>query len=321
MTELPPSPWAQRGQDDVRPDFATAAPPDTYGPIRSNAPDAPSGGQWGAGNVTGGPELTVAIEPIDPDDAESIDDTARMRRIYKWFGGVAAGVVAIGVVILLALVMTGRSPFHHDVTGPPDVAPPLAKACPPPSSAPVAPQPPPPTPKGDRTVDARSGISYKAFASPWRTWTDNWGDDGELQVSYRTGQYFVTEIYPQGDYLASILSGSVPATDNDALALDLKCTGHRVAADVRAAHYPQPNTQEMIKDQQVVLGGRPAWLDEFRLHFDEPGLKAKDELVAIALIDVGRPEAAVLYISIPGTHRQYDYVVDEVLASVRPITR
>lgn len=331
MTE-PTSPWASNGPDDERPDLATAPPQPSATPIDSpaagyasplkgSAPIGSRGGRWEAGHVTDGPALEVAIEPLDEDAPPAVDEVARMRRTYKYFGGAAAGVVAIGVVILLALVLTGRSPFHHDTTPPPDTAPPLAKACPPPTGGPAPAGPVPATPKGDRTVDARSGISYEAFGPPWRTWTNNWSDGGELDVSYRTGQYFVTEIYPMGEYLASILSGSVPATNNDALTLDLKCTSHQVAADVRAAHYPQPNTQDMIKDEAVTLGGRPAWLNEFRLHFDEPGLNAKDELVAVALIDVGRPEAAVLYVSIPGTHRQYDKVVDEVLASVRPITR
>ena len=39
----------------------------------------------------------------------------------------------------------------------------------------------------------------------------------------------------------------------------------------------------------------------------------------MAVIDVGKPTAAVLYVSIPGTHKQFDYVIDDVLASVRPI--
>jgi hypothetical protein len=73
-----------------------------------------------------------------------------------------------------------------------------------------------------------------------------------------------------------------------------------------------------LRDQLTTLGGLPAWVSEFRLHFNEPGLRAKDELSAVAVIDVGRPTAAVLYVSIPGTHRQYDYVVEDVLASVRP---
>ena len=73
-----------------------------------------------------------------------------------------------------------------------------------------------------------------------------------------------------------------------------------------------------LRDEKTTLGGRPAWVSEFRLHFSSPGLSAKDELSAVAVIDVGKPTAAVLYVSIPGTHKQFDYVIDEVLKSVRP---
>ncbi len=36
------------------------------------------------------------------------------------------------------------------------------------------------------------------------------------------------------------------------------------------------------------------------------------------MIDIGKINASILYISIPGTHQQYDYVIDQLLASVRP---
>ena len=110
----------------------------------------------------------------------------------------------------------------------------------------------------------------------------------------------------------------MPATTNDALAIDLKCTGKQVAADARTAFYPQPNTMDSIRDERMTLGGLPAWVSEFRLHFHETGLKATSELVLLATIDVGRPNAAILYVSIPGTHAQYDDVIDQLLASVRP---
>ena len=87
---------------------------------------------------------------------------------------------------------------------------------------------------------------------------------------------------------------------------------------MRAEYYPQPNSMETLRDEQTVIGGRRAWVSKFRLHFHQSGLQATDELVAVVLIDVGRPEAAILYVSIPGTHRQYDPVVDEVVNSVRP---
>ena len=144
---------------------------------------------------------------------------------------------------------------------------------------------------------------------------------GTLEVPYKVGQHFVTESAYDGssDYHASILSAAVPAAENDALTFDLECVGRQVAADVRAEYYPQPSRMELLRDERTSLGGRPAWVTVFRLHFSQPGLKATDELAAVACIDVGRATAAIFYISIPGTHRQFDWVVDDALASVRPI--
>jgi hypothetical protein len=153
---------------------------------------------------------------------------------------------------------------------------------------------------------------------PWETWNELWRA-GTLQVPYRMGQHFVTERYSKGDYHASILSAAVPAADNDAVALDLACVGRQVAADVRAEYYPQPNTLDQLDDGLTTLGGRPAYVSKFRLHFTAAGLTATSELSGVAVVDVGKPTAAVLYVSIPGTHQQFDYVVDDVLASVRPL--
>ena len=141
---------------------------------------------------------------------------------------------------------------------------------------------------------------------------------GTLEVPYGVGQYFVTEFYGGGEYHASLLSAAVPATVNDGTTIDIECTGRQVAADVRAEYYPRPNPMDLLRDERTTLGGRHAWVTTFRLHFDQPGLTAKDELVAVAVIDVGRPTAAVLFVSIPGTHTQWNHVVDEVLVSVRP---
>ena len=203
-----------------------------------------------------------------------------------------------------------------DQAAPPDTRPELVKDCPPPSSYPD-PQPAPPAPPGARTVDDESGVSYKSYGAPWSPWPMVW-TGGSLKVQYKIGQHFVTEKYSGGDYHASILSSSIPATNNDSLAVDLRCTGRVVATDVRDQYYPQPNRLEQLDEKLTTLGGRPAWFTKFRLHFNKADLGAKSELVGLALIDVGRPEAAIVYISIPDTHKQYDSVVDEVLDSIRP---
>jgi len=275
-----------------------------------------------SGTVSTGGPLSV-VDPFEPIGApvptHTPPDAATMhRRTMKWFGGATGGVLAVGVVVLLALVLTGHSPISHGATSAPDLRPALAKLCPPPSG-PAAPSGPvPATPPGPRTVDEPSGISYRAYGAPWAPLDQPWETGGELDVTFRSGQFFVTEPYPGGGtYNATILSGSVPAATNDALTLDLKCTGQQVSADVRARYYPTPNTMDVIRNEATTLGGRPAWVSEFRLHFSVEGLRAKDELVAVALIDVGKINASILYVSIPGTHKQYDYVIDQLLASVR----
>lgn len=253
----------------------------------------------------------------------SIRDSRRQQtRQLWWFAGAAGGVLVIGLVVVLALVLTGNTdPFRSSPKSPVDVRPPLARACPPPTSPPSDPAPPVepgPPPAGPRTVDAEAGISYRRYGAPWQPWNAVW-NAGTLQVPYRVGQHFVTEPEYNGfsDYHASILSAAVPAADNDALVLDIECVGRQVAADVRAEYYPQPNEMELLRDERTTLGGRPAWVTVFRLHFTEPGLTATDELAAVACIDVGRTTAAILYVSIPGTHRQYDWIVEDALASVR----
>ncbi|MCW6005504.1 hypothetical protein K1W54_13075, partial [Micromonospora sp. CPCC 205371] len=281
-------------------------------------PATPDQRPWGAGTVTA--LGTPVVPPPETEPAKEPDQGNRDRRRLLLFGGIAGGTLAAGLVVILAMVLSGNSsPFSRDVAGPSDVRPPLAKMCPAPTVAAERPQPvdPGPPPAGARTVDTESGISYPAYGDPWMPWNDVWRA-GTLEVPYKVGQHFITENYSGGTYHASILSAAVPAADNDAVALNLECVGRQVAADVRAEYYPQPNRMELFRDEQTLLGGRPAWVTVFRLHFSRPGLTAKDELAAVAIIDVGKPTAGVLYVSIPGTHRQVGHIVDGVLPSLPP---
>lgn len=301
--------------------------PETPLPPESRPPSRPA---WSAGPVTrlgrpgnATPDGTgTDPAPVDP-AGRDLGQAARDRRRLWWFAGTAGGLLATGLVVVLALVLTGETrPFRDTPDRPPDVRPPLARMCPPPvSPAPDAPPAvdPGPPPGGARTVDTEAGISYASYGPPWQSWNRVW-NAGTLEVPYKVGQHFVTEPAYDGfsDYHASILSAAVPAAENDALVLNLECVGRRVAEDVRAEYYPQPTRMELLRDERTVLGGRPAWVTVFRLHFTLPGLRATDELAGIACIDMGGPNAAVLYISIPGTHRELDHVVEETLASVRP---
>lgn len=281
----------------------------------SPPPWQPPGNTWGAGTVT---------NPAPPPGSGKRDPEKQRRRLMLIFGGVAAAIVAIGLTVILIVGLTGDGNEFGgvDADAPTDVRPPLAQMCPAPTTspdaAPTARPTEPPTDNGARTSDSEAGITYRQYGAPWEPWDTVWRA-GTLEVPYRVGQHFVTEEYSGGSYHASILSAAVPAADNDAVSLNLECVGRQVAADVRAEYYPQPNELETISDGLTTLGGRPAYLSKFRLHFQADGLSATEELSAVAIIDVGKPTAAVLYVSIPGTHKQFDYVVDDVLESVRPL--
>jgi hypothetical protein len=322
------SPWSRSGSDDGY-SVMVAYPPAPSSPAGPAGQPAGRGSEpidLGATWSRSGAVTRLGSEPGGLDEPDVIEfgrarKPASQRRTLIWFGGISGLVIAIGVVVLLAMSMTGSGPLHRDASGPPDVLPPLAKACPPPTVD-VQHLPVPPAPPGPRTVDTQAGISYARYGDPWVPWNTVW-DAGDLHVRYGVGQHFITETYQDQfggaqDYHASILSGSVPAAENDALALDLKCTGHQVLADVRKSYYPQPNQIDMMRDEVTTLGGRPAWVTKFRLHFHTQGLTATSELVGLALIDVGRPNAAIIYVSIPNTVNQWDRLADEVLQSVRP---
>ncbi|MEV0713639.1 hypothetical protein [Asanoa sp. NPDC050611] len=277
----------------------------------------PNAERFPAGAVTrlGPPPPDLPAPPETPDEPRG------PRRRLWWFAGAATLILLTGLVAVIG-TRAGPGLFDGRPEAPVDVRPPLARACPPPPDVPggtAAPEPNP-APTGARTVDETAGISYPAYGPPWETWNTIW-NAGELEVPYRVGQHFVTEHLYDGvsDYHASVLSGAVPAATNDAFTFDLECVGRQVAADARAHYYPQPNQQELIRDERTVLGGRPAWVTVFRLRFTTPGLRARDELVALACIDVGRPTAAVLYVSIPGTHARWDWVADDALAGMRPV--
>ncbi|GAA0283227.1 hypothetical protein [Cryptosporangium japonicum] len=270
------------------------------------------------------PPVTPSYRPYQQPAPDVVETPAAKPQLARWVIGGGA-LLVLGLVAVLVLASTGvfRSdnpslfgPFAGE--NPEASGPPLARLCPPASENPPPGGEEPAPVEGPRITDRGSGISYLRLDAPWTLWDRGpWGQ-GTLGVDFETGYYFVTETYSGGDYLASVLSGKVPATVGDSLSLNLPCAGRQVAEDVRRAYYPQPNVKEQTRDEQIVVGGRPAWVSTFHLTFEANGLDARGEQVAVVLVDVGRPDAAVLYISIPDTHRQYNPEIDRIVASIQP---
>ncbi len=242
---------------------------------------------------------------------------------------IAGVVVAVAVAVAAVLALRGGLPAAGPAAAPapstaaPDPRPPLARLCA--ATNPARPAPSPrstPVPRGPRITDPAAHISYTALGAPFRRWNQGiWGTDGTLGERFATGQYFVTQQHtPDGQYLATILSGTVPATYGDDPHPNVECAAKVIADDVRARYYPQPNTRTPVTMRATVVDGRPAYLVTFHLAFHVRGYTAKGELVAVCVVDVPGPSAAAVYISIPDTHKQYDGVITRVITSLR-VTR
>ncbi len=291
--------------------------------------DAPAGDR-GAESPWARPDSNAWVPPTaaPPAAASRSSDApaAPARGLAALVVVIAFTVVTLGVVVVVVLAIAGVfDSGRHSATAtspsPLGSTPKLAKLCPAPSGSvteqPHQPGPVAPMPAGDRLADEQAGISYAELGDPFHRWDLGTWDSGELGVKFGTGYYVVTEQYSGGDYLASVLSGSVPATVGDSLTLNLRCAGKQVSQDVRNAYYPQPNQKQDMRNEYTTVGGRPAWVSEFHLSFSQPDLHAHGETVAVVTVDVGRPKAAVLYISIPDTHAQYDAQIDPIIDSIR----
>lgn len=348
------SPWSRESAGEIEvswktPDGPPARPAAGWVPADRSGESAVSGGAAGRrpdGVIAGGRTDDMiaggrgddVVEGGRADDSESwfARQEAAVGRLagrfrrdgadrgrLLWFGVAGGGALLVGIVLILVLAGTGvLGPSQPDPgpigdAGSEPSRPPLAEICPPVDGSPPAGEELP-VPDGARISDVDSGISYAQLGAPWVWWDRGTWSDGTLGVEFREGYYFVTERYSRGAYLASVLSGKVPATVGDSLSLNLECAGRQVAEDVRNSYYPRPNQKEQDRSEQTTVGGRQAWVSTFHLAFQAEGLKARGETVAVVLIDVGKPEAAVLYLSVPDTHIQHVPEIQKIIDSVRP---
>jgi hypothetical protein len=166
-----------------------------------------------------------------------------------------------------------------------------------------------------RIVDPAAGISYPFLGNGWYEYDQL----PPLETAAVAGQYFVTQqTLPDspGEFIAQCTSGPVVDAYGWAGAASLEATAQTLADSVRGNYYPGPNERSVRRSEARTVDGAQAWLYEFDLSWDIPGYEASGERAALLLIDVGRPQPALLYLSIPNTHAELYGVIDRVLDDV-----
>ncbi|SFO92377.1 Protein of unknown function [Geodermatophilus dictyosporus] len=222
----------------------------------------------------------------------------RSRARTAWW--VAGSVLAVVAVVVVALVvgLSGRTG-----TRPADA--PVA------TTSPAGPTFPPGT---VRIVDEDAGISYPFLGNGWYEYA--LGSMPETRTI--AGQYFVTqELTPDGgNFIAQCTSGPVADGYGWTGPGSEQATVTTLADSVRTAYYPGPNEREVLRDEALTVDGANAHLIEFQLTWDVEGYDSTGERAALLVIDVGRPDPALLYLSIPNTHAELYGVIDRVVADV-----
>ena len=255
--------------------------------------------------VQAAPVLAPPRPPVPPADGGYAGgwepgpaSAPRATRTGWWVGGAVLAVVAV-VVVALVVALSGSG-------GPTPVA-----DDPPVPAGPSGTEFPPGT---VRIIDEEAGISYPFLGNGWFEY------DLGLMPETRTiaGQYFTTQegVPTGGNFIAQCTSGPVADGYGWAGPGSEQATVTALADSVRAAYYPFPNEREVLRDEALTVDGAAAHLIEFQLTWDVEGYDSTGERAALVVIDVGRPDPALLYVSIPNTHAELYGVIDRVVADV-----
>ena len=261
------------------------------------------GGRWSDVTTPAGPGVQVgtAFAPAPaPAPQQEWDQWPAPPERPRRRGLVGLG--ALGVVLLLVLVgvLVTRGGSADEADGPP------ASVSQPRSTFP---------PGTVRITDRAAGISYPFLGSGWY----EYDLEPQTETLATAGQYFVTqEELPDtaGPFVAQCTSGPLTPAYGWTDASSLQPTAHALADSVRELHYPAPNERTVRRDEALTVDGHAGWVYEFELRWDVAGYDATGERAALVLVDVGRPEPALVYLSIPNTHAELYGAIDRVVADI-----
>ncbi|SEO72220.1 DUF2510 domain-containing protein [Trujillonella endophytica] len=248
--------------------------------------------------VHSAPGTAATLAPARPVTYEPAGAPPPRRTGLAW--GIGLGVLGLVLVVVLALLV-GKGGGGASSDGP------ARTEDPPIASGPAFP------PGTVRIIDQAAGIAYPYLGDGWFEF-----DLGPMSETTETaGQYFITqEQTPVGVFIAQCTSGPLAPEFGYAGPGSLAATLEQVVDSARVNYYPAPNEQEVLRDEELTVDGAPAHLVEFNLRWDIEGYDATGERAALLLIDVGRAQPALLYLSIPNTHAELYGVIDQVIASV-----
>ncbi|WP_089326437.1 hypothetical protein [Actinomadura meyerae] len=155
-----------------------------------------------------------------------------------------------------------------------------------------------------RVNDTHSGLSYPRFAAPWQLPTKK----NKLGTPGWSGQQImVTERRAQQLWYGQLLTGTLAPTLLSAYQgpESVKNVTALAAQGYEGQYYAFPHKTAPLASQELTVGGRKGWLIASYLTYQRDGVRATGEVVATAVVDTGREAPAVVFASMPNTHKKY----------------
>ncbi|MQY07048.1 hypothetical protein ACRB68_51450 [Actinomadura sp. RB68] len=287
------------------------APTSDHGPGKSGKP---SSGNWqmpdwmadeGAADAKLGTQ-----DPLDDGDG---------RNRVVLFGGVGLLVVAVaaagGVYLLKGRGDSGASEgkAHRPASA---VKPPPPPQVEPPADKPLRRFPGKPAKVLGMVKDAHSGLAYPRLAAPWVTPTKK----NKLGISGWSGQQIlVTEKKAGQMWYGQLLTGTlIPTLQGAYKGPDsVKNVAALAAKGLEERYYGFAHKTAPLASQELTVDGHKGWLVASYLTYKRPPFKATGEIVATAVIDTGKQAPAVVFASMPNTHRAKWPDVNEFIGKMK----
>lgn len=154
-----------------------------------------------------------------------------------------------------------------------------------------------------QVADRHSGLSYPRMAAPWkvptkrnRLGTPGWSGQQILVTENRGGQIWYGQLLT--GTLHPTMQGAYQGPDS------VKTAAAAVAQGYEAQYYAFQHKTRPLASQPLDVGGHPGWMVASYLTYQRDGVKATGEIVATAVIDTGRTTPAVVFASMPNTHKR-----------------
>ncbi len=326
--EAPPAPRGPEAPEDNDEEFfAQDGHPPMWDKVVAPTGPPPKPGKPSSGNIrlpdwmrdennaqgTGGP-------PPGPSDGYDEDGGSR-KGLYAGLSLLVAGLLAVGAVYVMRGGGDSKDASHTASPGRSSTKAPKTPASQPPVD--LGQQKPLGRFKGvhtttvSRITDTKAGLSYPRFGRPWALAPKT---SPMSELGFNLSQFAVTEkaaghpkrwarlmSAPLGGAEKSAWSG--PGSERQAATL--------AASSYEARMYGFRHRKKLLASQPLDIAGHKGWLAAYYLTYQRPGTKATGDVVAVAVVNTGKAEPGVLFMSVPNTDRKLWPDVNYVVRQLR----